>query len=162
MLWNYRVATQLVGSRVVLSSIELVSANSRIKLEVSENKFTIFTSPSPLFYHSNSSCFVPHAVSNIQNKTTLRSWTLLETPSVAQLLKNFPIFYGIRMFITLYKEPSTDPLSWARSIQFIPTNPISKNIKPNIFETITRHFKTRGEPSHETPCRNGSCFLLLT
>jgi hypothetical protein len=32
---------------------------------------------------------------------TPRSYTLLEKPPVAQLLKNFPIFYGTRKYITV-------------------------------------------------------------
>jgi hypothetical protein len=33
--------------------------------------------------------------------TTPRSWALFENPVVAQLIKNFSAFYGIRKFITV-------------------------------------------------------------
>jgi hypothetical protein len=34
--------------------------------------------------------------------TSSRSWAFLEKPPVAQLLKNFPAFYGTRRFITVF------------------------------------------------------------
>jgi hypothetical protein len=36
------------------------------------------------------------------NELTSWSWALLEKPPVAQLLKNFPAFYGTRKFITVF------------------------------------------------------------
>jgi hypothetical protein len=35
--------------------------------------------------------------------------SLLEKPTVAQLLKNFPIFYGTRRFITVFTRAATGP-----------------------------------------------------
>jgi hypothetical protein len=52
------------------------------------------------------------------------SWVLLEKPPVAQLLKNFPTFYGTRRFITVFTRALHWSLSWARSIQYIPPHPI--------------------------------------
>jgi hypothetical protein len=49
------------------------------------------------------------------------SWALLEKQPFVQLLKNFPAFYGTRKFITVF----TRSLPWARSIQSIPSHPIS-------------------------------------
>jgi hypothetical protein len=52
------------------------------------------------------------------NKVTTWSTVLLERPPVAQLLKEFPTFYGIVRFITMF----TRALHWARRIQS--THPI--------------------------------------
>jgi hypothetical protein len=40
---------------------------------------------------------------------------------------NFPAFYGTRMFITVYTKSLHWTLSWARSIQSIPSDPISRS-----------------------------------
>jgi hypothetical protein len=49
------------------------------------------------------------------------SWALLEKPPIVQLLKNFPAFYGTRRFITVFVRALHWSLSWARSIQSIPS-----------------------------------------
>jgi hypothetical protein len=49
------------------------------------------------------------------------SWALLEKLSIVQLLKSFPSFYGTRRFITLLTRALHWSLSWARSIQSIPS-----------------------------------------
>jgi hypothetical protein len=46
-------------------------------------------------------------------------------PRVAQILKKFPTIYGTRCFITVFTTAHHSPLSWARWIQFIPSNPVS-------------------------------------
>jgi hypothetical protein len=51
---------------------------------------------------------------------TPRSSVLLEKPSVARPLKNFPKFYGTPRFITEFRIPFNSSLSWARWIQSIP------------------------------------------
>jgi hypothetical protein len=53
------------------------------------------------------------------------NWVLLEKLPVAQLLKNFPTFYGTRKFITVFARALHWSLSWARLIQYIPPHPIS-------------------------------------
>jgi hypothetical protein len=53
------------------------------------------------------------------------SWVLLEKPPIVQPLKNFPAFYGIRRFITVFTRSLHWSLSWASSIQSIPSYPIS-------------------------------------
>jgi hypothetical protein len=53
------------------------------------------------------------------------SWALLEKLPIVQLLKNFPAFYGTRKFITVFTRALHWSLSWARSIQSIPSHPIS-------------------------------------
>ncbi|PNF42139.1 hypothetical protein B7P43_G10280 [Cryptotermes secundus] len=50
---------------------------------------------------------------------------LLEELPILQLLKNFPAFYGTRMFITMFTRALHWSLSSARSIQSIPSHPIS-------------------------------------
>jgi hypothetical protein len=47
------------------------------------------------------------------------SWDLLEKPIVAQLLKNFPAFYGTRRFVTVFTRALHWFISSARSIQSI-------------------------------------------
>jgi hypothetical protein len=54
-----------------------------------------------------------------------RSWILLEKPSVAQLLKNFPKFNGTQNFITVFTRARHLSLSGDICIQSIPPNPIS-------------------------------------
>jgi hypothetical protein len=42
---------------------------------------------------------------------------LFQNLEVAELLKNFPIFFGTTRFITMFTRPSHWSLSWARRIQ---------------------------------------------
>jgi hypothetical protein len=53
------------------------------------------------------------------------SWALLEKPPIVQLLKNFPAFYETRKFIIVFTRALHLSLSWARTIQFISSHPIS-------------------------------------
>jgi hypothetical protein len=48
---------------------------------------------------------------NGKNNSTPQCWALLEKPPVAQLLINFPTFYGTRRFITVF----TRALHWSIS-----------------------------------------------
>jgi hypothetical protein len=52
-------------------------------------------------------------------------WALLEKPPILPILKNFPTFYGIWRFITVFTRVLQRSLSWARSIQSIPSHLIS-------------------------------------
>jgi hypothetical protein len=61
--------------------------------------------------------------------TYLWRWALLEEEPILQLLKNFPAFYGTRRFITVFTRVLHWFLSWARSIQSIPSHPISLRSK---------------------------------
>jgi hypothetical protein len=63
----------------------------------------------------------------ILNTRELTAWSpiLVRKPPVAQLLKNFPIFYGTRRFITVFKRALHCSLSWARSSQSLPPPYIS-------------------------------------
>jgi hypothetical protein len=64
----------------------------------------------------------------------LTSWTwgLLEKPPVVQLLKNFSAFYGTRMFITVFIRALRWSLSWVRTIQSIPSHPISLKMSRSV------------------------------
>jgi hypothetical protein len=57
--------------------------------------------------------------------TYLWSWALLEKLPIVQLLKNFPAFYGTQRFIIVFTRALHWSLFWARSIQFIPPQPVS-------------------------------------
>jgi hypothetical protein len=70
--------------------------------------------------------------------THSRSWALLEKPPIVQLLKNFPAFYGTRRSITVFTRALHWSLFWARSIQYIPTHPISPRYTL-ILSTHLRH-----------------------
>jgi hypothetical protein len=59
------------------------------------------------------------------NELTSWTWVLLEKLPVVQLIKNLPTFYGTRMFITVFTQVLHWSLSWARTIQSIPPQPIS-------------------------------------
>jgi hypothetical protein len=53
------------------------------------------------------------------------SWAVLEQLLIVQLLKNFPAFYGIRRFITVFTRTLHWSVSWARLIQSIPSRSLS-------------------------------------
>jgi hypothetical protein len=67
----------------------------------------------------------PRGIYLLLNQLTSWSWALLEKPTVVQLLKNPPIFYGTRKFITVFTRALHWSLSCARSIQSTPSYPIS-------------------------------------
>jgi hypothetical protein len=58
------------------------------------------------------------------NYLTPWKWILLEKPSVVQLLKNFPTFYGNQKFITVFTIALHWSLSWTRPTYSIPPRPI--------------------------------------
>jgi hypothetical protein len=60
-----------------------------------------------------------------QSLTHSWSWALLEKLPIVQLLENFPAFYGTRRFITAFTRALHRSLSWARSIQSLPSHPTS-------------------------------------
>jgi hypothetical protein len=60
-----------------------------------------------------------------KNQLTPWGWALLQKPSVVQLLKNFPTFYGTRRFNAVFTRALHWSLSWTRSIQSIPPHPTS-------------------------------------
>jgi hypothetical protein len=70
-------------------------------------------------------------------------WTrvLLQKPPVAQLLKNFPIYYGTRSFITVFIRVLHRFLSWARWTQSIPPHPTSLR---SIFTSLMGSTGARG------------------
>jgi hypothetical protein len=61
----------------------------------------------------------------------------LEKPIAARLLTDFPTFYGIHMFITVFTRARQWQISWARRIQSIPPHPNLSKIHPNIILLIT-------------------------
>jgi hypothetical protein len=65
------------------------------------------------------------AVNNAWSFSLSWSWALLDKPPIVQPLKNFTAFYGTRWFITVFTRTLHWSLSWARSIQSIPSHPIS-------------------------------------
>jgi hypothetical protein len=65
---------------------------------------------------------------SITNSLTPWSWALHAKLPLAQLLKNFPTFYGTWRFITVFTRALHWSLSWARSIQSIPPHSlVNKN-----------------------------------
>jgi hypothetical protein len=57
--------------------------------------------------------------------TYLRSWSLLEKLSIVQPFKKFPEFYGTQRFVAVFTRDLHWSLSWASSIQYIPSHTIS-------------------------------------
>jgi hypothetical protein len=57
--------------------------------------------------------------------THSRSWALLAGPPIVQSLKNLPAFYGTRRFSTVFTGALHRSLSWAISIQSIPSQSIT-------------------------------------
>jgi hypothetical protein len=71
-----------------------------------------------------SSVILPSDAVKPSYSLTSRSCALLEEPPVVQSLKNSPKFYGTWKFITVFTRALHWSLSWARSIQSIPSHPI--------------------------------------
>ena len=71
------------------------------------------------------------------NKLPSWSTVLPEKLTAAQLLKKLPAFYATRRFITAVSKAQHLSLSWARSIQSIPTSHISKIYFNIIFQQRT-------------------------
>jgi hypothetical protein len=102
-----------------------------------DRKLTCFT----LFFIPLSNHLPPPAITALKSvwswrlrwellaKLTPRSWVFLEKLPVDQLLKNSPIRYGTRTFITVFTSAVHWPLSWARLIQSIPPHPIRQSWK---------------------------------
>jgi hypothetical protein len=61
---------------------------------------------------------------DLTNKLTPWSRILLEKLIVAQLVQQFPVFYGTRRFITVFTRARHGSLSWARCIQSTPSHPV--------------------------------------
>jgi hypothetical protein len=80
------------------------------------------TGSRPALWHTQ---FHIQWVLGVLSHTRSWSWALLEKLPIVQLLKNFPAFYGTRRFITVFTRALHWSLSWARSIQYIPSHPIS-------------------------------------
>jgi hypothetical protein len=55
----------------------------------------------------------------------LWSRAILEKPPIVLLLKNLPAFYATRRFITVFTRDLHRSISWARSVQSIPSYHIS-------------------------------------
>jgi hypothetical protein len=64
--------------------------------------------------------------------THSRSWALIENLSIVQPLKNFLASYGTRRFITAFTRALHWSLSWARSIQSIPSHPCQVTLTENL------------------------------
>jgi hypothetical protein len=67
-------------------------------------------------------------VQGLNTLTYLRNWALLEKLPIVQLLKKFSAFYGTGRFITVFTRALHWSLSWVRSIQSIPSHPISQDL----------------------------------
>jgi hypothetical protein len=77
-------------------------------------------------WHETKSHWTIHNTKIITHSLTHSwSWALLEKLPIVQLLKNFPAFYGTRRFVSVLTRALHWSLSWARSIQSIPSHPIS-------------------------------------
>jgi hypothetical protein len=77
-----------------------------------------------------------HCLQVIDNSMELSPWEAVS--HATHLLKNFPTFYGIRRFITIFTRALHWSLSWARSIQSIPSHPISVRFILTLCGRMTR------------------------
>jgi hypothetical protein len=75
--------------------------------------------------HFNCNCVNYGTSTHIWSLTHSWSWALIEKLPIVQLLQNFPAFYGTRRLITVFTRALHWSLSWARSIQSIPSHLIS-------------------------------------
>ena len=70
-------------------------------------------------------CFVHCSLYTLTYFLTAWSRVILEKLTGSQPVKEFPAFYGTRMFITAFTSARHLSLSWASSIQSIPPHPTS-------------------------------------
>jgi hypothetical protein len=90
---------------------------------------------------------------------TSNMWVYTDV-AVAQLLRNFPTFYGTRRFIIMFTRALHYSLSWARSIQSIPPHPVSHKIHLNIvLPPISR--SSQWSLSFWCSCQNAICIPLF-
>jgi hypothetical protein len=82
---------------------------------------------------------------------------LLEKIIVSQLVKNFPAFYGTRMFITAFTCASQQYLSWASSVQSMPPHSTSWRSDLNIIFPSTPGSSRFSFPQDSPP---DSCIRL--
>jgi hypothetical protein len=87
------------------------------------------------------------------------SWVLLEKLPIVQLLKNFPAFYGTRRFITMFTRALHWSLSWATSIQSIPSHPISLRSISILFTHLRLGFPSGRFPSGFPTNLSHSCYI---
>jgi hypothetical protein len=78
---------------------------------------------------------------------SMKSRVIVEKLAVAQLVKEFPAFYGTRRFISLFRTASHLSLSWARSIQSAPSRPVSVKTYINILLLTKLYGCSRYVPS---------------
>jgi hypothetical protein len=108
------------SSRVRLHEIDLHVVIRKILKSISK----IRRIPGLLFIKFPQSKYDVFLKMFLRSLTHLWSWTLLEKPPIVQLPKNFPEFYGTRMFITVFIRALNWSLFWARSIQSVTSNHI--------------------------------------
>lgn len=68
------------------------------------------------------------------------SYALLHRPPVVQLLETFLAFYGAWRLITAFKKALQWPLSWATTMQSLPSHPMSlRSLTCNLYILIQLH-----------------------
>jgi hypothetical protein len=104
--------------------------------------------------------------SSLPSLLTPWSSVLLEKLSSSQLVKKFPAFYGTPEFITAFTSDRYLFLSWARSVQSMPTHPASlyPSIYASVFQVVSLAQVSPPKPCiHLSPIR-ATCsdhFILL-
>jgi hypothetical protein len=105
--------------------------SSLYNTDISELRYTYYryTIPISLSYGTRNTVigyyyFTDNLIDPIHHSHTW-SWALLEKLPIVQPLRNFSAFYGTRRFIAVFTRALHWSLFWARSIQSIPSHPIS-------------------------------------
>jgi hypothetical protein len=117
-------------SKVNVYTVVLPQIIQIYTLQLTFNKTWHFRNK-PIHFRWNYNCFDRTGLRDRRNGKFTHSlihswsWALLEKLPIVQPLKNFPAFYGTRKFITAFTRALHWSLSLARSIQSIPSHPIS-------------------------------------
>lgn len=76
-------------------------------------------------YHIHQSSGIQTICFRIHHREHWNGQVLLEKPTVAPILKNFPTYHGTRRFMTVFTRAHTGPHPESRWIQSRPPHPIS-------------------------------------
>jgi hypothetical protein len=105
-----------VHADIIIETVALVALNN-----VAASSQMLQRNPHQRSVRYQNRTSLPFSDSFTRTVTHSWNWSVLEKPTIVPLLKNFPVFYGTRMFIIVFKRALHWSLSWARSVHSIPS-----------------------------------------